>query len=168
MTYERLAVITQPSPPAAHRVAVHPALIRRLMHRTARQKPQQHHLLNRSAVPTPRRDTFRPSRTGVAADLAKEPRDGDRIQRARRLRTPVRFTGITAMTPKPRQPAMGTGRRSVDHRLLFQKVSMVVKGLNRRHNPLHRPASFVRVESSRTSHDNRGAPAFLQAWIVSR
>jgi hypothetical protein len=144
---ESLAPFLQPIPPAADRVAIHAALNCRLMHGTARQKPQQHDLLNRPAVPTPRRDTFRQPRTGLAAALAKEPGDEDRIQRTRRRRTPVHLAPITAVTPKPRQTAMRTGRRPIDRRLSFQKVLMVVKGHNRGHNPLHRPVSFVRVES---------------------
>ena len=144
---ERLAAISQPHPPAAHRVAIHVPLNRRLMHGTASQQPQQNDLLNRPAIPAPWRDTFRQPGTGLAAALAKEPGDKNRIQRTRRLRMPVCLARITAVTPKSRQTAMRTGRRPVDHRLTFQSVSMLQKGQNRRHNPRHRPVSCVRVES---------------------
>jgi hypothetical protein len=144
---EPLAPLLQPTPPAPHGVAAHPAPSRRLMHGTTRQQPQQYDLLNRPAIPALGRDTFRQSRTGLAAALAKEPGDGDRMNRTRRLRTPVCFARITAVPPKPGQTAMRTGRRPIDHGLPFQSVSMLLKGQNRRHNPLHRPVSFVRVES---------------------
>ena len=144
---EGLAPFLQPTPPAAHRVTVHATSNRSLMQRATAEQAQQHNLLHGPVVPTPRGDTVRQPRTGLAAALAKEPGYGDRIQEARRLRTPVCLARITAMTPKPGQTALRTGRRPVDHRITFQGVTVLWKGENRRHNPLNRPVSSVRVKS---------------------
>jgi hypothetical protein len=93
---EGLTAFLQPSPPAARRVAIHPALPSRLMQRATPEQPQQHRLLNRPVIPTPRRDALGQPRTGLAAALTKEPRDRNRVQRATWPRPSICLALITA------------------------------------------------------------------------
>jgi hypothetical protein len=122
-------------------VAIHTALNCRLMQRPAAQQPQHHHLLNRPAIPPPWRDTFRQPRTGLAATLAQEPRDRDRIQRTARPGPSIRLALITAMPPKPPQATMRTGCRPVNQRFSRQRFEVLWKRKNRWHNPRHRLVS---------------------------
>ena len=144
---EGRAPCLQPTPPAAGRAAIHSALSGGLMQGAAAEQTPQHHLLKRPTVPTPGCDAFRQPRAGLAAALAIETRNGHRIHRTRRLRPTIRLADIATMPPKSRQAAMGTGRRPVNLRFTVQRIQMLLKGKNRRYHPLHRPVSFVRVES---------------------
>ena len=56
---------------------------------------------------------------------------------------------------------MWTDRWSINHGFTLKRIEMLLERNNSWHNPRHRSVSSG-VENVRTSHDNRGAPAFLR------
>jgi len=88
--------------------------------------------------------------------------DGRHEQECRQpgCRSAICLARITTMPPKTCQSTPRTPRGPIDFRCAVQRFDMLLKRGDARYNPIHRPDSFVWL-SVRTSHFNRGTPAFL-------
>jgi len=156
-----LTALTQPPPPAAYRPAVQAHPSGAAVRRTTHQQQLQHQLLNGPAIPAPGSHALRQTRTRMAATRAEVTWNRDGIERSGSERTSIRLALITAMPPKPGKATMRTSRRTINDGLTLKGVEMLLQRSNCWHNAMHRLVSSEMVKASITSHDNRGAPAFL-------
>jgi len=124
---EPVATLPQPAPPASYRPAVQTRPAGAPVHRATHQQELQGQLLNRPAIPAPRRYTLWQTRARMATPPTEVAWNWDGIQRSGIGRTSIRLALITAMAPKATQPAMRTGWWPVSLGGLFQHIEMLKK-----------------------------------------
>ncbi len=155
----------QPAPPPAHRAPAHQSLAAERADRGPCQKQDQDHLLHGPPIPAARCHTLGQPRTSRPAARAVEARNRHRIERLHSLASPVGLAHVAPVAPRPRLATVRTTLEAVTLALACQRLLMLLKGRNSWHDTKHRPGAPVIVVCVATSHDNRGAPAFLLSLL---
>jgi hypothetical protein len=140
---EPLMALVQPAPPPSHGTARPAAARRALSQRGPGQQVHQHPRLHAPQVPTSRRQRTRQRRAASATAClspTQETRNGNRIEFPG---VSIGLALIAAMRPQPSQTTPRTARGSIPLRVLQQRLQMVFKAGDRRHNVRHRRVFLV-------------------------